>query len=288
MLEVKNNRIIIDWLSFSINTTILTKVKELLRIEKFETLTTSGFNGYKDREYMNGISIHYNHRSNNNIWIEFSGKGCRWYEQYVCCMYDLIEILKVTDYKINYSRIDIAYDIFNDILNMNRIYKDINESKYISDFRSWETVNSNKGKSVYLGSELSDIRLRIYDKQLESKTDYKWIRIEFQLRDKACDVYIDKLSRLDYLKQNGLTIELLYKGMLKQYIRFLENLKDENKCRNKTAKYWEKFIDTEDKIKLYYNTGIDKEFDRIFMNTIKQSGNSINTIILSGQIEALM
>lgn len=39
---------------------------------------------------------------------------------------------------------------------------------------------------------------------------------------------------------------------------------------------------------MYYNTGIDKEFDRIFMNTIKQSGNSINTIILSGQIEALM
>ncbi len=31
MLEVKNNRIIIDWLSFSINTTSMLKVKELLK-----------------------------------------------------------------------------------------------------------------------------------------------------------------------------------------------------------------------------------------------------------------
>jgi DNA relaxase NicK len=92
------------------------------------------------------------------------------------------------------SRFDWAIDDYNKFLSLDSVMAAINEGHY-ARFESYKEVRSGAreskdiGRTVYLGSTLSDRLIRIYDKEVESKGKIKSIRYELQARDDLANSY---------------------------------------------------------------------------------------------------
>jgi len=275
------NGIIYDWLSFTIKLHSLSDVIKLLKLDDYKLETIYGFNGYKKREYVNGISIHHEHTKNNDIWVELSGKGCRFYEVFCGPIDELVKklVIMIDTDLVNITRLDIAYDIFDNIADMDYIYNDTVREYWTSKFRTWQAITGSDGKSVYFGDCKSDLRLRIYDKQKESKTDYKWLRLELQFRNEKASSYI-----MDP-RQNGIK----FVSVLQDYITYRSYCKDSNKRRWSVRKYWKKITEEAEHIRLYTDTSKVKCYEEVWINTKKLYSSSIRTIIeVEGSIDRLI
>ena len=68
--------ILIDWLSVTSKTMLPEDMMELIGITSGWELIERGVRGYGSRYYYNSISIHFG-GTQNNVWCEFSGQGCR-------------------------------------------------------------------------------------------------------------------------------------------------------------------------------------------------------------------
>ena len=83
-VNVRDNRIIFDWLAFTIHNLDVNEVILMLGLNdclgNFQEM--KGHDGYKDRLFFNGISIYFNGHENQGIHICFSGQGCRAFESY--------------------------------------------------------------------------------------------------------------------------------------------------------------------------------------------------------------
>lgn len=280
------NKILIDWLSFtSTNFSCNDDVIKFLGLTSLKWEDGNGFYGFRSRLYSNSISIHYGHKIENLICVEMSGSGCRAFETYNDLVSDTFVEIPIFEYifsniikypeKFRITRLDIAYDDFQKILDINQIQKDILQKNYISKCDSFEVIISNKGKSLTIGSKKSDLLIRIYDKAAERNiTDgTSWIRCEMQLRNERAEKFI-----YYFLKDDN--IGKIYRGVLINYLRFVTPSKtDINKCRWQLRPYWKKFIDNVEKIKLYSKPGIIYNLDHIRDYILSQPKNSIAAYI---------
>ena len=128
-----------------------------------------------------------------------SGRGCRTFEaESGCSMLDLIKSVVGLQQlgKAHIARCDVAFDDVSGVLPLDIIYKKVSERwthekiagdklyEYVSPLRSYNAQITNKGITVYIGSETSDLLIRFYDKACEQKLDIPhWVRLEMQLRN---------------------------------------------------------------------------------------------------------
>lgn len=284
--QVLDNRIVIDYLTFVSKCDSERTIIKLLGLESldFEEYD-SGFYGYKKSlRYDNNIIILYGGHSywsdkdnkmvsDDNICFQMSGNGCRTFEDVSNVSFmDLFKYLFENKEDYNVTRLDIAYDDFENLLDINVLFQDMIAQNYRSKTRFYEFRGGSNGLSLYFGSPDSEFRLRIYDKASEQKISdgQHWVRVEMQLRkDRA-------ISAVDYIN-SGLCIDEVYFNILNNYLCFVTPGIDSNKSRWKIASYWEKFLKYHDKISLYVEPGNDYNSLKLAYYVEKQCSPSIAT-----------
>lgn len=107
---------------------------------------------------------------------------------------------------IRLTRLDLAFDIIGDSIPS---YDDEFGDRYV--FRVWSQIqrgnyathvapksmsfiqNNEQGATIYIGASKANKRLRIYDKQAETGSDFRWVRFEYQLRHEVANSYIQAI-----------------------------------------------------------------------------------------------
>lgn len=266
------NIILYDWLSVTSHKDKPDNIIEMLGLNPMQFESMKGFHGYKSRLYYDGISIHYDGTEEMGINLEMSGQGCRVFETFGHGDWNALFKLFTSDRKAyNITRLDIAYDDHEGLLNIEKIARSTRKGWYVARAKSWKVDYSNKGTSVYIGSNKSETLIRIYDKAAERGfTDKYWIRCELQLRRERA---------LNFILLNK-SIGEAFGGVLNNYLRYVKPTgNDSNNRRWETEAYWKKFVSSVEKISLYTKKDIEYNLSRVEKYIFKQAGNSIDTYI---------
>ena len=273
MNEKTKNIIIYDWLSFSSKIHTVEQIIEFIGLANIPFQEIYGFYGYSKRITYEGVSILYDgHAPNMGIMVDMSGQGCRTFETLGTGDWESVfELIKSeqSEKAMNITRLDIAYDDHEGILDITKISSDTEAGNYISRTRNYEVINSNKGKTVVHGSKSSGVLIRIYDKAKErGHTDGRhWVRLELQLRDGNALGFI----------QNETPIGKKFLGVVYNYLRYVVPSKtDTNKRRWFDTAYWQNFTKSTKKIRIYQKPGIEYNEKSLEAFVLRNSGNSIN------------
>ncbi len=302
VLAEKNNVFLVDWLTFTVHGATVFDVKSLLGMtspdipweetEKFR-------NGYPLQCYWNGVTISYGAdqerfyknpamaRTDMGICVNLSGKGCRCYESYGDGNWskffgELFTLRKSgwrekngRIYSYNITRLDLAYDDHFGLLRMADMERDVRDRNYVSRSKYSEIlwsdnqVNDIQGMTIQIGSDKSDVKIRIYDKAAERGfNDRHWIRCELQLRDDRASEAVKHL--IDY-QHIGQTVS----GILRNYLTFRVPSQDTNKSRWAVAPYWENVLCNMEKISLWISPGEPYNFAKTEHWLMKQYGQAI-------------
>ena len=185
-INYSENRFLIDWFSFSSRIDSFESMAELLGMSDCNWEIMKGVQGYACRYYFEGISIHWagngsvrfsgtdKEQDVKGAWLEMSGSGCRSFETYGNGDWQkLLDYVVFNAQNITTNRIDIAYDDFIGLLDMNRIVEDTRNKNFVSKFRKCQIIESfdndlsETAYTVEHGRMKSDTYIRIYDKRLE-------------------------------------------------------------------------------------------------------------------------
>lgn len=274
------NYIIYDFLTFTSKIHNQLSIIDLLGMQdcKFETL--KGFYGYRDRLYFNGVSIHYNGRDDMGVCVELSGQGCRTFETFGSGNYDFIFSEILDNYndsselrQMNITRIDIAYDDFTGILDLERLSDDTLKHYFSSRFKDYQVITGNKGRAVNHGSNKSNVYIRCYDKRLEQCVEDKvdhWIRLELQIRAECA---------LGFIRMTE-PIEDKYFYVLNRYLRYLEpNHNTTNRSMVPTADYWLRFIENQEARSIFCKPADNYSFNKLYAFVNDQVSGAVSTYI---------
>lgn len=250
------NRVLYDWLTFTTKIHNLLGVVELLGFENVPFEQLRGRYCYADRLCYDGINIMYNGREDMGICVELSGQGCRNFETLgngdYQQIFDLINENWNADSdkrQMNISRLDVAYDDFEKILDLNYLMLAAQRGEYVSRCKDVEVIFSNKGCSVCHGSRLqSNVYVRIYDKKMERGRDDldHWVRCEMKLKDETARGFISL----------GGDIRKNYFDVLNNYLRYVvpsDNVS--NKSMLQTSPEWLRFIESWETVSIFDKPG---------------------------------
>lgn len=217
-----------------------------------------GRNCYTELYYYKNILCWTSQDIRMGFHFEISGQGCRLLELLNIDLFFLLAQLK--NYICKFTRIDLSIDDFtNDYFTVPKLKEYLSNGQVISKLRTYYDIKSGiveesglLGNTLQLGSKAGLIHITFYDKLLERESNNYiisddvnyWTRTEVRYRhEKAQDIVEYLIITKD--------INKCVKGVLKDYVRFVEKSKtDINNRRWKTAKWWNKFLDNIDVIKL--------------------------------------
>lgn len=302
------NKIIIDYLTMTFK--VPGFQNELLDYLHFptgpEVIATRNRNFDQGLFFM-GVRIMWNTES-GLVMLDCSGQGCRTLESlnpnfsWDKLLYGFSDWLTTKNedghYIAHIARLDLAYDIFdNDDITVDRVLKYIMKKQYASlsarwhpDFRYDDFGDTVIEKSIYIGSEKSNRFLRIYDKALEQAvTDHKWIRFEMQNRNENALSVVLNLMKYDF------DVGYVYKGILRDYLRFLTRSRDsvsDSKHINRipTCRWWLDLLSHVGKIKQIYLPGIPYNAGTLHRYIEKQTSSSLRAFVAlnDGDITSLI
>lgn len=285
-----SNRIIYDWVTFTSKIDSPESIVDLLGLSDCSFINLEkGMNGYPNCIHFSGISICYGGREDMGVCCNMSGKGCRAFETYGNGDYKAIFDLILENYsedgdkrKMNLTRLDVAYDDFDGILDIWTIFKattsggysdnKLMQGDFVSRFSTYSATLSTKGLSCGYGSEKSDIYIRIYDKKAEQNREdlENWLRCEIQLRRK---------NAIGFIMLAG-DIGTNYFGVLNNYLRFIEpSDTDSNKRRANTAEWWAKFLKTAECLKIFQSPGTEYDIMCLDGYVYGQCAGAVRTMI---------
>lgn len=286
-----DNIFLIDWLTFTVKGSTVDQVKSLIGLpdvylsgnSKWEEL--GGCNGYPKSEMYNGIRIMYGASDEMGICVNMSGQGCRSFESFGAGDWmRLFQFLVSPEYQelVNITRLDLAFDDHNNLLDIDRIEFDVDVHNWTARFRWWDVNYGSQGTSIYLGSPKSDIRCRIYDKAAERGLEGQhWIRVELQLRRGNAATAVQHVV-------SGIPVGTVFSGVLRNYIQFREPVEgDSNKARWPMAEYWANFLDGALPVTLWVDPGCEYNLSKLQRFVIDQAGNAISCYVMIYGYEGL-
>lgn len=286
-----SNQIIYDWLSFTTKIHTLSEVLDLLDFRP-DTVTfkqeEKGRYFYRKSLYYDGIHIYYDgftvKNGDQGICVEMSGKGLRNWEEYANADYDKLFDLILANYsddpdrcKMRLTRLDVAYDDFEGILDLSYIFTETLSSNFVSRLKTQEfnckrRSGKNIGLTVAHGSMQSNVYIRIYDKRLEQKAQEilkHWVRCEIQLRHEDAMGFI-KLKT---------PIEKSYFDVLNNYLRYVVPSEDSNDRRACTAPFWLEFIRSAEAKSIFNKPKNDYKIENLLNYVDNQLSGSISAYI---------
>lgn len=248
------------------------------------------FYGYSVTYNAQGISICYGGR--DDIYIQMSGTGCRAFESLNPGMTweQYISYLQQTYCSLHFSRLDVACDTFG-LLSIEKIQRYTMQQRYVSKWRTYLVQAGNKENSVLFGAASSDFRCRIYDKTAERQqatgredVPDQWVRVEFQLRNKAAGSFLESWQRVGDLSDTFL-------GMLRNQLIFSKGEVDResrHQDRVKLVSWWEQLLGNAGRIKMAYCGGMEYNFDSLKSYVIRQAGSSVRTYVEAFGVDQLI
>lgn len=310
-INYSENRFLIDWFSFSSRIDSFETMAELLGMSSCNWEVLNGVQGYSCRYYFEGISIHWagnnsfrfsgtdNEQEVKGAWLEMSGSGCRAFETYGHGDWQkLLDYVVFNIENITVNRLDIAYDDFIGLLNMDRIIEDTRNKNFVSKFRKCQIIESFDNDlseiayTVEHGRMKSDTYIRIYDKRLEQNAQEftsHWVRNEIMLRHKrafaAMALLVDEYQYKDGKKtlvNAKKPINEVYFMVMNNYLRYIEPSEtDSNKWRAPMASHWLNFAEsvTSYRVSLWSKEGVDYNQGKLSNFVEHMAGAAIFTYI---------
>lgn len=174
---------------------------------------------------------------------------------------------RIAIYEVKITRLDIALDDFNAVLNFDQMERKLKRKEFRSSKRVYQIIKSHetdgkvKGETIYFGKRKKHqdgFLVRFYDKYAEYKSKgdilptqvenvitgegtHKWQRYEMELHGAACKNFIDKILA-------GSSFGVLYKGLMRNCIEFLRASRTiKNKSYWQVCEWWEKFLEGAEK-----------------------------------------
>lgn len=215
-------------------------------------------------------------RTDMGVSLNMSGNGCRSFETYGSGNWlEFFSTICNLDTRVVFTRLDLAFDDFTGILDMNQIRSDVEDRNYTGSPKMASFVWKDdqkldlQGLTIYIGSRKSPIFVRIYDKAAERGfTDRHWIRVEICMRaDRAVAAVAEIL--------NGMDVGRCFSGVLRNYCCFREPTNDSNKSRWPVADYWEQLLNGVDRIRLWISPGEPYNFRKTEEHMIRQYGQAL-------------
>lgn len=257
-----------DWIEFTIlNTNLQSLITDILQLEPSDfTALSKGRFGYNAQSKWSNGNLFLLYNTDNNpedpqpldddrmgVHVMITGTGCRHYEARRS-LQELIVVLVAMDKDSNFTRIDLAIDdIGSNVVNFTRIHKAAISGNFTSRWNKWDEVNSREcasgafiGRTMYFGSQSSDIFCRIYDKTLERQANAdkgteipeSWTRMEIVYKK-------ERAKLLAYYLIDHDNVGVLIRETLNNYARFLQRPRksgDSNKSRWPSAKWWDMLL----------------------------------------------
>lgn len=173
-------------------------------------------------------------------------------------------INRVLGWGAKFTRIDIAFDDFDGLLDIDEMYRKTLAGELVTRWTKVTRVNGSNmttgqktGDTVSIGSRASEAYLRIYDKLLEREAKGvnipdidSWVRVELELKSDKAQVVAEMLggTALNGGPTAGeLCASLLY-GLLD--FKYPDKENDTNKSRWVTAEWWSEFVHASSKLML--------------------------------------
>lgn len=257
---------LIDWVQFTIPfTNDLEVAYDLLKMPSSEFLDMpKGLYRYAKQKACGNIRILYQGLNGEmGIHVQMSGQGCREYESYYGDGWESL-FERVAAAGAKFSRLDLAvdekrYNGDKPFFTLRQMIAKVKRNECRSKFkkaRRIETLRIESGKSegqtIYFGSPLSNIQMRVYEKDYERmNADQEleqdlttWNRIEIQLSDQlACSAVNEILG--------GIPSGQIIFRLLSNYADFVDRQKnDTNKARWPRTKWWQLFLDNAERLRL--------------------------------------
>lgn len=212
---------------------------EMLGLTDCSFLEMPGRYGWQHRLYYRGVSILFG-GSRDDICLELSGTGCRTVEEMSNNTFDWFRFLQGFEFDIrtgdvNVSRLDIAGDDHEGILNYSTMVKHCRKERFICKCHRKIWIDGDE-QEIMFGAKSSDRRLRIYNKALEQSLDDHWIRVEMQMRNKNAVSFL-----LNWFREKD--IGSCYGGVLRDFLRFTTSSPDGfhyDRCI--VTHWWNKFL----------------------------------------------
>lgn len=278
---MKKNTVKMDWLSFTIKTPSdsLEQLDVVLLMRKYFDeffkpeifIPLDGTNRFYNRclHLDFKINIRYNHnnlsaKNNMGLNIEVTGGGLDYLRENlrqndieIYFFYKIKEIQQ--EFDVNITRIDLAYDDFKSkpYLPISKIEKAIKRGDFVSRTRVSRNLELLKmgekkkkeqmGDTLYIGSDKSSRRLRLYDKKLEQMNKVghcdvpHWLRYEMVFRKEKAEKVFENFRDLKLVD--------IFFNSIEEFIRFVVSSVDTNKARLKTADFWLEFLKSRDEVK---------------------------------------
>ena len=294
----RTNGILIDWLSITSKTMFPEDMMKLIGITSGWQCIEKGVRGYGARYYQNAISIHYG-GTQDNVWLEMSGQGCRAFESDSTHKdYNVIfDALMAAPKTMHITRLDIAFDDFTGLLDIERICDDTRprNHKYRAKTDYAQVIESTNGMSCDIGSPKSLLLVRIYDKLAERLAKMRgredrakvqediphWVRCELQLRDERALEFVRYLRGKDPLTGAAIPMELgkAYAGVLANYLDYGYEVPARDNPDKKVwhrFKYWKDFLSAVEPISLYRKPGRGYNLERMVNFVQNNAGNAID------------
>lgn len=260
MYENEKNHYLIDWLSFTVRSSDPLEVIEKVGLQELNlVMSDSGRYGY-EKSYSDGglVNVFYSEkRADMGVHVEMTGQGVRKFETLMEHQgVDWFGVLGYLQSFAKFSRIDLALDEFEGLVDFNDIIDKIEKGEHVGRCRSFKVISGrdsygeHTGTTIYLGSNKSDVMLRIYEKNYERQekgyevTEDIWNRWELVLKHDKANNFVSELLN------NGYSFGGLFKGVIGDLIRFVEPSGDSNKRRWQQSPWWVDFLEGVEPIQL--------------------------------------
>ena len=297
----RKDGILIDWLSITSKTMFPEDMMKLIGITSGWQSMDRGVRGYGARYYNNSISIHYG-GSQDNVWLEMSGQGCRTFESdSTHGDYNVIfDALLKNPASMKITRLDIAFDDFSGILDIERICDDTRprNHKYKAKTDYAQVIESTNGMSCDVGSPKSLVMVRIYDKLAERLAKMRgaedkekvresiphWVRCELQLRDERALEFVKYLRGVDTVTAVPAPLDVgqAFRGVMESYLDYGYAVAARGNPKQMVwhrFKYWQKFLQEAEAISLYRKPGKGYNLERMVNFVQNNAGNAVSATI---------
>ena len=206
-------------------------------------------------------------------------------------------ILFLKEYGVNFSRIDVAYDDYNHLLDFDVIESKMRNDQVVTRLRNKQQVegyskienlssSNSKGVTYYFGNRSSEAFVRFYDKKIEqiskgnpvSDDIETWQRYEVVLKREKANDFVNKYEACEDLSR-------LYMQIIGGLIRFIDDT-DVNKARCKTSLFWEQFTSNETPVKLA-SKEMDSDLSTVIEWFDKAVANSLIVLLAIAESEGI-
>lgn len=255
----------IDYLRVSFKTHNVDLILEnVLHLKKaYMEHKESGFYGYIGTYQLDNIKVFYSHDTDERgTLIELSGTGCRQFETFLktrkVTWFDFLRDCKENGGK--FPRLDISIDDKKTYFEIPMLFDKIRNGEAISRFKKTDyngsllnEDGSKRGMTLYFGSKKhSEVYFCFYQKNYEQAEKYNkpvedfgdWNRYELRFKNDRANAVISELL-------NNESMLPVAKGVIKNYLRFVDKGKTDRRDTWKTSHFWEVFLGDVERLQIY-------------------------------------